>query len=274
MTISTDAPTGRCRRDARARAPGAVPSRRGARTGSPRWRRPSAARRRPSRRRGRRAQDLDQLDLDRGHVERRRDQVVGEARVEDLPVPGDELLHQREPEPLRDPALDLPLDGQGIDRLADILGRPDPDGARQAELDVDLDDDPHRGNRERDVRALAGDLAGLRVERRRPWMAVDALDVDLAAAQALALPSAARRVPHRAGRHPGHPRGRGRAGGADRRRRVRREAHVVGTELGARHLKHHAHDALADLGRRRVHDGAAVGAQDDAGGAESSKPSE
>ena len=35
------------------------------------------------------------------------------------------------------------------------------------EVDVDLDDDAHRGHRQRDVRALAGDLARLGIERRR-----------------------------------------------------------------------------------------------------------
>ena len=60
-------------------------------------------------------------------------------------------------------------------------------------------------HRERDVGALARDLAGLGVERRRRRVAVDALDVDLAAAARLALGE--RRAAgelHRAGRHPRH----------------------------------------------------------------------
>ena len=55
-----------------------------------------------------------------------------------------DLLHQREPEPLRGAALDLALDRLRVDRLADVLRRADPDDAREAELDVDLDDDAHR----------------------------------------------------------------------------------------------------------------------------------
>ena len=138
---------------------------------------------------------LDELDLDGRHVERRREQVVGEARVQDRAVAGHELLHQREPEALRGAALDLALDRERVDRLADVLRRADPDDARQAELDVDLDDDAHRGDRERDVGALAGDLPGLRVERRRARMPVDALDVDLVAPAARA-PRAPRGTRH------------------------------------------------------------------------------
>ena len=46
-------------------------------------------------------------DVDRRHVEGGRDQVVGEARVRDHAVARLDLLHQREPEPLRGAALDL-----------------------------------------------------------------------------------------------------------------------------------------------------------------------
>ena len=53
---------------------------------------------------------LDQHRLDRRHVERGRDQVVGEARVRDQAVARLDLLHQREPEALRGAALDLALD--------------------------------------------------------------------------------------------------------------------------------------------------------------------
>ena len=95
-----------------------------------------------------------------------RDQVVGEARVRDQPVARLDLLHQREPEALRDAALDLAVDGLRVERLADVLRRADPDDAREAELDVHLGDDAHRRADERDVGALARDLAGLGVERR------------------------------------------------------------------------------------------------------------
>ena len=74
-----------------------------------------------------------------------------------------------------------------LERVADVLRGADPDDAREAELDVDLDDDAHRGDRERDVRLPVGDLARLGIERERARVAVDALDVDRAAARALAL---------------------------------------------------------------------------------------
>ena len=77
-----------------------------------------------------------------------RDQVVGEARVRDLAVARLDLLHQREAEALRDAALDLALDRERVDRLADVLRGADPDDARQAEVDVDLGDDAHRAGRE------------------------------------------------------------------------------------------------------------------------------
>ena len=52
----------------------------------------------------------------------------------------------------------------GLSALPTSCAVADPDDARQPELDVDLDDDPHRAGRERDVRALPEHLAGLRVE--------------------------------------------------------------------------------------------------------------
>ena len=154
-----------------------------------------------------------------------RDQVVGEARVRDLAVARLDLLHQCEPEALRGAALDLALDLLRVDRRADVLGGADPDDSREAELDVDLGDDPHRAGSECDMGALAGDLARLRVERRRRQMAVDPLDVDLAAAARSPLRErGAAGVAHGARDHPGLPRGRGRAGGVDARGRVRARA--------------------------------------------------
>ena len=150
---------------------------------------------------------LDQLALDRRHVERGRDQVVGEARVRDQPVARPDLLHQRQAEPLCGAALDLPLDGERVDRLADVLRGADPDDAREAEVDVHLGDDPHRRDGEGDVGALARDLAGLGVEGGRPRMAVDALDVDIPAGALLLLERGPARIADRPRRHPGHPRG-------------------------------------------------------------------
>ena len=210
---------------------------------------------------------LDQLGDDRRHVERRRDQVVGEARVRDQAVARPDLLHQREAEALGGATLDLALDRERVDRLADVLRRPDPDEPCEAELDVDLGDDAHRRDREGDVRALGGDLAGLGIERRRPRVAVDALDVDLSSAAP--LPLLERRAAgelDRAGRHPGHPRGGRRAGRSDGGRAGLGKRHVVGAELRAGDLEDHVRDALSDLGRRAVDLGGAVRAQDHAGG--------
>ena len=122
---------------------------------------------------------LDELGHDRRHVERRRDQVVREARVRDHAVARQDLLHHREAEPLRRAALDLALDRLPVHRLADVLRRADPHDARQSEVDVHLDDRLHRRARERDVRrgvrrsAPSRDRApssadGGRCARRRP----------------------------------------------------------------------------------------------------------
>ena len=103
-----------------------------------------------------------------------------------------DLLHQREPEPLRRAALDLALDRSGLTALPDVLRGADPDDAGEAEVDVHLHDDPHRRDRERDVRGAARDLARLGIERERARVTVDALDVDLAAARRSRSSSAAR----------------------------------------------------------------------------------
>ena len=62
----------------------------------------------------------------------------------------------RQPDALGDPALDLALDGERVERLAHVLGRGDLDDADEAELDVDVDHRAVRGEGEREVRvALA-----------------------------------------------------------------------------------------------------------------------
>ncbi len=67
-----------------------------------------------------------------------------------------DLLHQRQPEALRDPALDLALDRQRVHRLADVLRGRDLDHPHEPELGVDVDDRAVGGERERHVRvALA-----------------------------------------------------------------------------------------------------------------------
>ena len=172
------------------------------------------------------------------------------------------------PRPCAVPPSIWPSTACGLIGLADVLRGADPDDARQAELDVHLGDDLHRGARERDVRGQLADLARLGVERRGGQVAVDALDVDLAAAAGLALVERrATRVPHGARGHPRHARRRRRAGGADRGGRSRRDPDVVGAELGARDLQDHVRHALPDLGGGAVHLGGAVLEEADARGA-------
>ena len=48
-------------------------------------------------------------------------------------------LHEREPEALRDPAVDLALDLGRVDRPADVVGRDDPANLDGPELGIDLD---------------------------------------------------------------------------------------------------------------------------------------
>src|SRR5919106_5432626 len=148
---------------------------------------------------------LDELRRDRRHVEESREEVVREVGIEDHPVAYLDLLHEREPETLRGASLDLALDRERVERVPDVLRRPDPDDAREPELDVHLDDDPHRRDGEGDVRAIAEHLAGFGVERVRLRMAIDALDVDLSEPASLTLgEGVATRELHRAGGHPRH----------------------------------------------------------------------
>ena len=103
--------------------------------------------------------NLDQDRLDRRHVADGRDQIV----VQILGAAGDVFLHQRHADALRDAALDLALDQQRVDRLADIMRGGDLDQLHRAELEVDLE----LG----DLRAVAVDGIGLAlalgVERQR-----------------------------------------------------------------------------------------------------------
>ena len=78
---------------------------------------------------------LDQDAVDLGHVADRRDQIV----VQILGAAGQILLHQRQPQPLGDAALDLAFDQGGIDRLADIVRGHDAQHLHRAQLDIDLD---------------------------------------------------------------------------------------------------------------------------------------
>src|SRR5207247_8761764 len=118
-----------------------------------------------------------------------------------------DLRRQREPKALRSAALDLAVDGLRVERLAHVLGRPDPADAGQAELDVDLDDDPHRRAHVGDVDAVALHLARLGVERSGARVVVGALDVDGRAARLELGERVATGQAHRARGHPGQARG-------------------------------------------------------------------
>ena len=77
---------------------------------------------------------------DVGHVEERRQQVVGEAGVADPAVDLDDLLHHGQPQALGDAALDLAEHRQRVERPADVLGGGDLHDLDEAELRVDVDD--------------------------------------------------------------------------------------------------------------------------------------
>ena len=111
---------------------------------------------------------LDELGHDRRHVERCRQQVIGERRVAHEPLAELDLLHDRESQPLRDATLDLADDGDGVDRLAHILGGRDLDDLHESSVHVDVDDRAVRREEERDVSLILR----LGVARLRVPMAV------------------------------------------------------------------------------------------------------
>ena len=67
-----------------------------------------------------------------------------------------ELLHQREPEPDRRAALDLPFGALRVDHAPGVLCRCDLDDAREAELLVDVDDRTLGDEGEADVDVARG----------------------------------------------------------------------------------------------------------------------
>ena len=135
------------------------------------------------------------VELDRRHVEHGRDQVVGEGRVAHQPVDDLDLLHQRQPEALRDAALDLALDRERVHRLADVLRGRDLDHPHEPELGVDVDDRAVRGERERHVRVALAEL----VERLRGAVVVLAGALDaVAGSRRRALASSSRTAMHAA----------------------------------------------------------------------------
>ena len=62
-----------------------------------------------------------------------------------------DLLHQRQPEALGGPALDLALERLGVHRLADLLRGRELDDPDQTEFEIDVDDRSVGGERELDV---------------------------------------------------------------------------------------------------------------------------
>ena len=129
--------------------------------------------------------ELEHVELDRRHVEHRRDQVVGERRVAHEPVDDLDLLHQREPEALGDAALDLALDRERVHRLADVLRGRDLDDPHEPELGVDVHDRAVRGEGEGDVRVALAEL----VERLRGAVVVLARALDPVADRRRAAPT-------------------------------------------------------------------------------------
>src|SRR5262249_35243438 len=123
-------------------------------------------------------------------------------------------------------------------------------------------------DRERDVRAVAFHLTGVGVEPGGRKVAVDPLDIDLAATAGFALgQGGAAGVANGTRDHVRLARGRRRTCGVDGRRRLFGETDVVDPELGARDLEDHVRDALPDLGGGAVDFRRPVRKEPDAGGA-------
>ena len=118
--------------------------------------------------RGRR-QGLAVMDVDRRHLARRRHDVVGECRGEDVAgVVVDDLFQQRIAEPLRDAAVNLAVDDHRVDQAAGILGDEVGLDRHPSGFDVDLDDRDMAGIRERARRIVGRALGEARRHRRLP----------------------------------------------------------------------------------------------------------
>ena len=111
---------------------------------------------------------LDEHRDDGRHVERGRQQVIGERGVAHVSIAKLNFLHHRKAETLRDPALDLADHRDRVDRLADVLRGRDLNDLHQAGVDIDVDHRAVRGEQERDV-AL---ILRLRIARLGVAMAV------------------------------------------------------------------------------------------------------
>ena len=116
---------------------------------------------------------LDHHRVDHRQVEAGRHPVVEEAGVGHLAlVVVDVLLVQRPADALHGPALHLPLDVAGMDRLADVLNGGVAQDGHLARLGIDLDVDDVRGEGAADAGRIdagpADDGAAGGVQLRRP----------------------------------------------------------------------------------------------------------
>ena len=94
---------------------------------------------------------LDEHRDDGRHIERGRQQVIGERRVAHEAVAEKHLLHHREPEALRDPTFDLAHDRDGVDRFPDILRGRDLHDLHESGVHIDVDDGAVSREEERNV---------------------------------------------------------------------------------------------------------------------------
>ena len=150
---------------------------------------------------------LDHVRDHRRHVQDRRQQVVGERRVQHPAALELDLLHHGEAEALRDAALDLTHDGDGVDRLPDVLRGRHLHHLHQAGLAVDVDDGAMDGEQERHMAVV---LRGLVQCLRGPMPVHDGLldrRGQVAAAALELLLDLARRKHHGAAGHPRLARG-------------------------------------------------------------------
>ena len=192
----------------------------------------------------------DRNDVGRD-VERRRQQIAGEVRRENLSVADNEVLRERVADGLREAAFDLRFDLLVIDRAADVVHADDAQDARHAGRQVDFDLDRLRRVSVAVVRPAGPGFAVERGGRRRAVL-------HRRFRRITALPRGAcreRGVVNGAPAHQRHARRRGRT-------RIRREGAVVGNhrhrverqiERLGRDLPQDQMSALSDVGGPDAH---------------------